>query len=108
MNRDSQPDIKAEIKTEEDILVPEWIKTEIKKEEDDLHVDSGGFICPTCEMRPVNRESFIQHVQQHHSTSTSQHNDNLSHIDNGHQRSQSGGNPRNYKCSQFSFSLILF
>ena len=104
MNQDSVPDIKAEIRTEEDILVPQWIKTEIKKEEDDLHVDSGGFICPTCEMRHDNEESFIQHVQQHHSTSTRQEDDNLSHIDNEHQISQSGGNPHSYKCSQCSYS----
>ena len=59
MNQDSVPDIKAEVKSDEDILVPEWIKTEIKKEEHDLHVDLGGFVCPTCEMRHVKEESFI-------------------------------------------------
>ena len=81
MNQDSVPDIKAEMKTEEDILVPEWIKTEIKKKEHDLHVDLEGFVCLICEMRHVNEESFIQHVQQHHSTyETSQYNDNLSQM----------------------------
>ena len=90
MNQDTSTYVKAEIKTEENISVPEWIKAEIKKEDDESFVDPGGFICPTCEMRYVNEESFLKYGQQHHSTSTGKNNSHFSQNNHRNQRSQSG------------------
>ena len=96
------PDVKVEIKTEEDILVPELIGTEIKKEEDDSFVYPGGFTCTTCKIWCVNEDTFIEHIRQHPITSTSQDNDPLSQFDYGHRKSQSREKP--HKCSECFYS----
>ena len=51
--------------TEGDIVFPEIIKTELKKE-DKVVAKSEGFVCPSCGVLFANEDNFTEHVQQHY------------------------------------------
>jgi hypothetical protein len=71
MKDDLEPLVKDEMKIEEDMLTAAMLKRDFKKEEHDP-IQSKCFDCPTCSIRYTNEESFVEHIQQHHITSSKQ------------------------------------
>ena len=51
--------------TEGDIVFPEIIKTELKKE-DKVVAKSECFVCPSCGVLFANEDNFTEHIQQHY------------------------------------------
>ena len=77
MKGESVTEMKSEVKMEEDNILPELIKNEIK-EEDELPVKSEGFYCPIYKIRYIKEDTFIEHAQCYNSTSVGQKNRSFS------------------------------